>query len=149
MTNSINETCPYLFNGKLHNKRLIDKGLLHREASLSGNIERYRSGETSHTIHVWWARRPHVAMRSLIYASTCKSLSTKNIDLMDKLSQGYNNDDTILKVRDLIQNGYKSTPKLLDMFGGGGTIPYESLNLGLDTYSIDSNQLSVFIQKLV
>ena len=33
------------------------------------------------------------------------------------------------------------------MFGGGGTIPYEALNLGLDSYSIDSNELSVFIQK--
>lgn len=33
------------------------------------------------------------------------------------------------------------------MFGGGGTIPFEAKRLGLDTYSIDSNQLSVFIQK--
>ena len=33
------------------------------------------------------------------------------------------------------------------MFGGGGTIPYEALNLGLESYSIDSNELSVFIQK--
>lgn len=33
------------------------------------------------------------------------------------------------------------------MFGGGGTIAFEALNLGADTYSIDSNELSVFIQK--
>jgi putative DNA methylase len=35
------------------------------------------------------------------------------------------------------------------MFGGGGTIPFEASNLGADAYSIDSNQLSVFIQRSI
>lgn len=50
-------------------KRLVDNGMLHYEASVAGFNERYRRGETSHTIHVWWARRPHSAMRSLVFAS--------------------------------------------------------------------------------
>lgn len=45
------------------NERLIDTGMLHFESSVAGYNERYHSGETSHTIHVWWARRPHSAMR--------------------------------------------------------------------------------------
>ena len=34
-------------------KRLIDTGMLHYEASIAGYNERYHRGETSHTIHVW------------------------------------------------------------------------------------------------
>ncbi|KDC75278.1 PF06634 family protein, partial [Bordetella bronchiseptica MBORD632] len=49
--------------------RLIDEGLSFYEASLAGKAERYGRGETPHTIHVWWARRPHSAMRALVYAA--------------------------------------------------------------------------------
>jgi putative DNA methylase len=48
-----------------------------------------------------------------------------------------------------VANGYASSPKVLDMFGGGGTIPFEASNLGADAYSIDSNELSVFIQRSI
>ena len=141
------ESCPELLRIEETKKRLVDTGLLHHETSLAGNSERYRRGETSHTIHVWWARRPHVAMRSLIYATVCKNLSNANIDMMNNLSLYYNDEKIIQDARDEILKGYSETPKILDMFGGGGTIPYEALNLGLDSYSIDSNELSVFIQK--
>ena len=53
-------------------ERLIDTGMLHFESSVAGYNERYHRGETSHTIHVWWARRPHSAMRSLVFSSLCK-----------------------------------------------------------------------------
>ena len=147
MNNLFVESCPELSKTKRANKRLIDTGLLHHEASLAGNSERYRRGETSHTIHVWWARRPHVAMRSLIYATVCKSLSKTSIDLMNNLSLSYNDDKIIEKARKATSKYRDEIPKVLDMFGGGGTIPYEVLNLGLDSYSIDSNELSIFIQK--
>jgi len=128
--------------------RLIDVGLLHYEASIAGFAERYGRGETSHTIHVWWARRPHTAMRALTFASLCKDTSQSSLEVMRNLSQsGSATHFLIEKARGLISKGYNSTPKLLDMFGGGGTIPLEALRLGADTYSIDSNQLSVFIQK--
>jgi len=147
MTELIIESCPELCRIVKNSKRLIDTGLLHHEASVAGNLERYRRGETSHTIHVWWARRPHVAMRSLTYATVCKSLSNSNIEMMSELSLSYSDEDLIAKARKKIIKGYKERSKFLDMFGGGGTIPYEALNLGLDSYSIDSNELSVFIQK--
>ena len=50
-------------------KRLIDSGMLHYEASVAGYNERYKRGQTSHTVHVWWARRPHSAMRALVFAT--------------------------------------------------------------------------------
>ena len=161
---------PCLISGerKKSPQRLIDKGLLYNKASSAGRLERYRRGETSHTIHVWWARRPHAAMRPLIYATACKKISKKNIEIMEKLSMENHMENSmensmenhmenplmehkspgfIEEARRSVLEGYKERPKILDMFGGGGTIPYEALNLGLDSYSADSNELSVFIQK--
>lgn len=126
-------------------KRLIDTGMLHFESSVAGYNERYHRGETSHTIHVWWARRPHSAMRSLVFSSLCKDKSEEACALMANLAMSCN-EETIEQARNLIMKGYPASPKILDMFGGGGTIPFEAKRLGLDTYSIDSNQLSVFIQ---
>ncbi|MBC6414658.1 MAG: DUF1156 domain-containing protein [Chromatiales bacterium] len=147
MNNIKIEPSPQLEEIKASEKRLIDAGLLYHEASIAGNSERYRRGETSHTIHVWWARRPHTAMRSLIYATVCKNISKQTLEIMNTLSMSYRDEMIIKKARSSIVKGYSYIPKVLDMFGGGGTIPYEALNLGLDSYSIDSNELSVFIQR--
>ena len=127
-------------------KRLIDSGMLHYEASVAGYNERYHRGETSHTIHVWWARRPHSAMRSLVYASLAKDMSEESASIMASLAMT-NDDETLSAAKKIISSGYTKAPAVLDMFGGGGTIPFESAKLGADTFSIDANQLSVFIQK--
>lgn len=127
--------------------RLIDNGMLHYEASMAGLNERYRRGATSHTVHVWWARRPHSAMRALLFASLTKKNNLETIEVMQNISNHDVTEDELDIARKMILDGYDSIPKVLDMFGGGGTIPFEAKNLGLDTYSIDSNELSVFIQK--
>lgn len=127
-------------------ERLIDAGMLHYEASVAGYNERYHRGETSHTIHVWWARRPHSAMRALVYSSLSKDTSENAASIMAALAMG-NDKKTIEAAKEIIRDGYCKAPKVLDMFGGGGTIPFEAKALGADTYSIDANQLSVFIQK--
>ena len=126
--------------------RLIDQRMLHYEASLAGFAERYGRGETSHTIHVWWARRPHSAMRALVFASLCKDTSDHALELLKTLSLS-NDENTIEQARRMIASQYNDPPRVLDMFGGGGTIPFEASNLGAATYSIDANELSVFIQR--
>ncbi len=137
---------PIISNVPEKDERLIDTGMLHYESSVAGYNERYHRGETSHTIHVWWARRPHSAMRSLVFSSLCKDKSDTATTTMAQLAMSC--DDTIVnEARKMLQSQYEETPKVLDMFGGGGTIPFEAKRLGLDSYSIDSNQLSVFIQR--
>lgn len=126
-------------------RRLIDSGMLHYEASLAGCRERYQHGETPHTIHVWWARRPHSAMRPLVFASLTKDTSDHAAQIMASLASGCNV-SVLSEAHAMIRDGYPETPKLLDMFGGGGTIPMEAKRLGVQTYTIDANQLSVFIQ---
>lgn len=128
--------------------RLIDSGMMHSEASLAGFTERYRRGETSHTIHVWWARRPHSAMRSLVFASLCKDRSTEASHMLSQLScSSLVPESVMMKARAILRSEYDHAPRLLDMFSGGGTIPMEACNLGAETYAIDANQLSVFIQR--
>ncbi len=144
--NKKNYRSPVIRDVSEKEERLIDTGMLHYESSVAGYNERYHRGETSHTIHVWWARRPHSAMRSLVFSSLCRDTSDHAIATMAQLAM--NCDDlTVNKARKMLCSQYDSTPKLLDMFGGGGTIPFEAKRLGIDSYSIDSNQLSVFIQK--
>lgn len=141
-----NYRSPIIQEVLVEKERLIDTGMLHFETSMAGHNERYHRGETSHTIHVWWARRPHSAMRSLVFSSLCKDKSEAASEIMAKLAMTCD-DKTVELARNIIKKEYTEPPKLLDMFGGGGTIPFEAKRLGLDTYSIDSNQLSVFIQK--
>jgi len=143
------QSCPTVASlTSSHSKRLIDDGLLHYEASIAGFAERYCRGETSHTIHVWWARRPHTAMRALVFASLCKKSDTQTEKLLHELGLSTSLSDRIInQARDCLKSQYERPPKVLDMFGGGGTIPFEALNLGASMYSIDSNELSVFIQK--
>ena len=127
-------------------ERLIDTGMLHFESSVAGYNERYHRGETSHTIHVWWARRPHSAMRSLVFSSLCKDKGEDASNVMANLAMTCDA-SSVEEAKEILRKEYPERPRVLDMFGGGGTIPFEAKRLGLDTYSIDSNQLSVFIQK--
>ena len=59
-----------------------------------------------------------------------------------------NNKDIVEAAREMIlhfNNGIP--PKVLDPFGGGGSIPLECLRLGCETYSNDLNPVAVLIQK--
>jgi putative DNA methylase len=129
-------------------RTLLDHGLLAFEASQAGFSERYRRGETPHTVHVWWARRPYSAMRALVYASLCDGASEDDLATMTELCASSSAPPLILAAaRAAIARQFREPPKVLDMFGGGGTIPFEASLLGAEAYSIDSNELSVFVQK--
>lgn len=144
--NKQNYRSPIIHNVTEKEERLIDTGMLHYESSVAGYNERYHRGETSHTIHVWWARRPHSAMRSLVFSSLCKDKNDEAATTMAQLAMSCD-DEIVNKAKGILCSQYETMPRVLDMFGGGGTIPFEAKRLGLDSYSIDSNQLSVFIQR--
>ena len=59
-----------------------------------------------------------------------------------------NNPVLIEKARtDILKANGGVPPKVLDPFGGGGSIPLEALRLGCETYSNDYNPVAVLIQK--
>lgn len=49
--------------------------------------------------------------------------------------------------QDILDANSGMSPKVLDPFGGGGSIPLEALRLGCETYSNDLNPVAVLIQK--
>lgn len=59
------------------------------------------------------------------------------------------NDQQIIELaRKIVLDANKGVPpKVLDPFGGGGSIPLEALRLGCETYSNDYNPVAVLIQK--
>lgn len=129
-------------------RRLLDDGLMPYEASVGGFSERYRRGETPQTIHVWWARRPHSSMRALLFAALSRNRSERALALMAGLSRQPVNISDLHEARSVL-NGAGQRPRVLDMFGGGGTIAFEGASLGLEMHSIDSNELAVFIQRSI
>lgn len=128
-------------------QRLIDTDIFYKKGSIIGSSERYNRGKTIHTINVWWARRPHSTMRALIYASLLTDLTDHTLRLFDSLSANILLSESIYKETRSIIRKTSFIPKILDPFGGNGTIAFEATNLGLSAYSMDINEYAFFIQK--
>jgi len=134
-----------------------------RELGISGNIDRDFFDPKIRNLHPWFARRPCSVARSITLASILND-SVDNDVFMDIL--GWN-----MKKESYFQNKYPpllfyTDPKkdfianLLNMEGknldeilvcdpmaGGGSIPFESLQLGFRTVAIDYNPVAYIILK--
>ncbi len=125
-------------------ERIIDRDFLPIEASLAGNAERYAHGTTPHTLNVWWARRPHSAMRLVVYAA----LAAPSEAFPAATVAGIMNEDCDLQpFRSQLMAQYKRAPRLLDLFGGGGTTALAAARLGCSVESSDINELATFVQR--
>ena len=107
-------------------------------------------------IHTWWARRPLGPSRGTADAalsnldSSDESRDPLKREFIIELSKWEN----ALKPlwinqarRDILDAHDGQPPKVLDPFGGGGSIPLEAQRLGCETYSSDLNPVAVLIQK--
>lgn len=136
-------------------KRFIEETFPIREVSIEGAKEKnIRHGHIS-TLHIWWARRPLATSRAINFASLIpvpgSEEEKQNIrNLIAELSkwENTNNEYLLDKARKMILHANGGIPtKVLDPFGGGGSIPLEALRLGCETYSNDYNPVAVLIQK--
>lgn len=115
-----------------------------------GARERYLHGATAHSLFVWWARRPFTAMRPVILTSLVPIGKNPNevLELAIDLSREViPSGATIKKAKNLLVDEYGRNPRVLDIFGGGGTIALEAGRIGCEAYSIDVNPLAHFVQK--
>jgi putative DNA methylase len=87
-------------------------------------------------------------MRALVFSALCQSSSEKSLDLLEALGTRLEPPPKAVEaaIKDL-RGQYNGAPKVLDMFAGGGTIPFEAARLGAKAYSCDVNELSMFIQR--
>lgn len=106
------------------------------------------------TMHFWWARKPLVATRAallslLLPATEFNGRKTKQWLGLSEKNRAYKHD--LLKDIPKLQKLYKkrtgkTQPTLLDPFGGGGSISYEALRLGINAISNDYNPIAYNIQ---
>ena len=134
-------------------KRFIEETFPVKEVSEESARERYVSHITA--LHTWWARKPLGSSRAITYAGltplpeNTDEWSGKR-DFIINLSKRENSLNPLLIERarqDILNANGDVSPKILDPFGGGGSIPLEALRLGCDTYSNDLNPVAILIQK--
>ena len=136
-------------------KRFIEDTFPVKEVSAESGRERYiRQGHIS-TLHIWWARRPLASSRATAYAALIPSSRdtdewNRKRNFIINFSKWENSLNVHLAERahkEILEANGGIPPKVLDPFGGGGSIPLEALRLGCDTYSNDLNPVAVLIQK--
>lgn len=152
--------------------RLIEEIFPVEEISASCKREKsIRHGHIS-TLQAWWARRPLAVCRATIFLASlpAKEVLMKNKKVTEILNNLYpdvqgidnqlfkfthemsdfgnsNNKKLISAAREIIANS-NSNPSLADTFSGGGSIPLESIRLGLKTYASDLNPIASIGLKL-
>ena len=136
-------------------KRFIEDTFPVKEVSAESGRERYiRHGHIS-TLHIWWARRPLASSRATAYAALIPpSRDTDEWNQKRNFIINFSKWENSLNVhlaeracKEILEANGGVPPKVLDPFGGGGSIPLEALRLGCDTYSNDLNPVAVLIQK--
>ena len=117
-------------------------------------------------LHKWFAARPMVTCRAVLWASliddpsahpekfpTEESQNRERERLFEILASIANWDlskDPVVIARaqaELAAQFQGDLPTVVDPFGGGGTIPLEALRLGLDAVSNDLNPVAVTLQR--
>ena len=103
-------------------------------------------------IHYWPARRPISVCRAAIYATLMPAPHTDTdrdeaASFVAKLA-AYKPDSTTIsearkRIREL-QGG--QSPKILDMFAGGGAIPLEAARLGCESHAVEYNPVAHLIE---
>ena len=144
------------------NKRIIEIAFPVEAVSEQGRGKNQISG-----IHKWWARRPLGPSRATAYAALvdnpiddCQNQNLANDDNTASLPPKHNFISDLAKwenalkplwikqaKEDIIGSHDGKPPKVLDSFGGRGTIPLEAQRLGCETYSCDLNPVAILIQK--
>lgn len=115
-----------------------------KEISNLGIKEKYIRKKHYNTLKVWWARRPLVAMRALLINEVLRK-SDKNID--KTLLYELNPSKYLLK--NFSEEFTTKNLKVLDIFAGGASIPFESARLGFQTYASELNPVASLLQETI
>jgi putative DNA methylase len=103
-------------------------------------------------LHLWWARRPLAAARAAVYATLVPVEGTPDDARSDQffasLCQWGASDSVIAQARERVvaANGGRS-PRVLDLFAGGGAIPLEAARLGCEATAVELNPVAHLIER--
>jgi len=136
--------------------RFIEESFPVKEVSEESAREKnIRHGHIS-TLHIWWARRPLASSRATAYAALIPAIDIKTdsdewgekrqfIINLCKWENSLDERNIERARKEILDANNGIPPKVLDPFGGGGSIPLEALRLGCETYSNDYNPVAVLI----
>jgi len=118
------------------------------------------------SIHIWWARRPLVTARAVLFAQLVDDPSSspdrfpteakqraerrRLHRLIERLAVWENSQDDELLAeayREVLESTGGNPPPIHDPFAGGATIPLEAQRLGLSARASDLNPVAVLINK--
>lgn len=118
------------------------------------------------SLHQWWARRPIVACRAVLFAQLVDDPSSdlekfptheaqeverkRLFGIIEDLVKWENstNEEVLERARTEIRKSCNGElPPVYDPFSGGGSIPLEAQRLGLPAYGSDLNPVAVMIGK--
>lgn len=148
-------------------KKLIEVALPLETINTSAAHEKMPGiGAHPRGLHLWWARRPFVAARAVIWSSLVDDPSAhpelypteeaqnaerqRLFGILEKLVKWENsNDPEVLDAAkaEILRSTNNNPPALLDPFAGGGAIPLEAQRLGLEAHAHDLNPVAVMINK--
>ncbi|WP_298903550.1 DUF1156 domain-containing protein [uncultured Psychroserpens sp.] len=111
-----------------------------------GVKEKYLRKNHYNSLKVWWARRPTTAMRSLLILEMFKR---KNKDPQVDLSLISDTNPAPKYFKKFSEDFKTSDLKVLDVFAGGGSIPFESSRLGFQTFSAELNPVASLLQDTI
>ncbi len=117
-------------------------------------------------VHMWWARRPLAASRSVIFAQLVddpsahpdRFSSEEAIDnerqrlfaLMRKLAEPSGPSDSVLEeAKAAIRQSVGDDVTVLDPFAGGGSIPIEAQRLGVNVGASDLNPVALLLNRIL
>ena len=148
-------------------KKLIEVALPLEKINAAAAYEKMPGiGAHPRGLHLWWARRPFVAARAVIWTSLVDDPSShpekfpteeeQNQErqrlfhiLEDLVVWENSNDEQVLEAAkaEILKSTNGNPPALLDPFAGGGAIPLEAQRLGLEAHAHDLNPVAVTINK--
>ena len=148
-------------------KKLIEVALPLEKINAAAAYEKMPGiGAHPRGLHLWWARRPFVAARAVIWSSLVDDPSShperfpteEDQDrerqrlfriLEDLVVWENSNDERVLEAAkaEILKSTNGNPPALLDPFAGGGAIPLEAQRLGLEAHAHDLNPVAVMINK--
>src|ERR1700674_3707467 len=136
--------------------------VINKEAAREKSI---RHGHPS-TLHLWWARRPLAECRAVLFAQLVDDPSAhpelfpteadqeqerqRLFDIIERLVpwEAVHDDKLLEEARAEIRRWYPDgSPRIVDPFCGGGSIPLEAQRLGLEAVASDLNPVAVLITK--
>lgn len=149
-------------------KKLIEVALPLTEINMATATEKRTTARLAHPakIHQWWARRPLVATRAVLFAQLVDDPSAHPDKFPDPEAVRNERERLFDVLRGLlkiegpsrealeaaqveIRNSVGRSVTILDPFSGGGSIPLEAQRLGVNVAASDLNPVAVLLNRIL